>query len=187
MEFITLSNKEQARIINGLVMHPLKINKDETGVLVETLRNDWSDIYDTGERSFAMQYYSMTPPGVARDDYLWHFHPGGQEDRFLVVTGAIIAAVADTRDDSPTNGLLNLFHMQAEHDPYLLLVPKRTLHGFMVVSDVPGILLNFPTRVYDPKEEVRVPHAEATIRTTSGAPFTWNAVREAFPHLRKKA
>jgi dTDP-4-dehydrorhamnose 3,5-epimerase len=164
-------------------MHPLKINQDESGVLVETLRVDWKEIYGP-EREFKMQYYSITPSGLARDEDVWHYHPGGQEDRFLVVKGEIVTAIADLRENSPTKGLLNLFYMKADDAPYILLIPKQTLHGFMVVSKEPATLLNFPTSLYDPKEEMRIPYDEAKIQLHSGKRFSWNHVRETFPHLR---
>lgn len=178
MELITLQNYKETQLVDGVVIHPLKVNRDETGVLVETLRTDWHDVY--GESGFAMQYYSVTNPGIARDEAVWHYHPTGQEDRFLVVSGAIVTAVADNREGSSTKDMLNLFHMRPDADPYLLLIPKKTLHGFLVVSETPGILLNFPTRLYDPKEEVRIPHSEAGITLKDGQSFSWDAVRHAF-------
>lgn len=179
MNLITLANSANSQLIDGIVMRSLKVNKDETGLLVETLRADWQDVYGN-DRDFAMQYYSVTNPGVARDETVWHYHPSGQEDRFLVVSGAIVTAVADNRDGSPTKGVLNLFHMVSDTDPYMLLIPKKTLHGFLVVSKTPGILLNFPTRLYDPKEEGRIPYAEVAIKMEDGSPFSWNAVRRSF-------
>src|SRR3989344_4245902 len=152
MDFITLKNK--GRLIQDLIMHPLRVNKDASGLLVETLRTDWKEIYGPG-REFAMQYYSVTESGVARDEDTWHYHLM-QEDRFLVAQGAIIAAVADNRQESSTNGLLNLFYMEAYTNPYILLIPKKTLHGFVVVSKNPAILLNFPTQLYDPQDESRI-------------------------------
>jgi len=143
--------------------------------LGETLRSDWNGIYGKG-REFAMQYYSITPPGLARDEGVWHYHPT-QEDRFLTVQGAIITAIADSREESSTKGLLNLFHMKADEDPYILLIPKRTLHGFMVISKESAILLNFPTSLYNPKEEVRIPYKQAKIRVSDGSLFSWKAVR----------
>ena len=131
MDFITFSNKNNFNLIKDIIGYPLKINKDESGVLVETLRIDWKGIYGKG-RKFFMQYYSITLPGVARDETVWHYHPQ-QEDRFLVAQGSIVVAVADNREDFPTNGLLSLFLMEADKDPYILLIPKKTLHGFLVV------------------------------------------------------
>lgn len=177
MEFITLKNKDNVRLIQDVILYPLKVNRDETGILVETLRKDWPEIYAPG-REFSMQYYSVTDSGIARDEKVWHLHPNYQEDRFLVVQGSIVTAVADQRKDSPTKGLLNLFYMTSDKDPYILLIPKRTLHGFMVVSKESAILLNFPTALYNPQEERRIPHTEASIKFPDGFYFTWEKVRK---------
>lgn len=182
MDFITLSNLNKTKLVNDVLVYPLKINKDTSGILVETLRIDWKGIYGLG-REFVMQYYSITENGVARDEDLWHYHPTTQEDRFLVVHGAIVAAVADNREGSSTNGRLNLFYMQADRDPYILLIPKRTLHGFMVVSESPAILLNFPTALYDSKEEGRISHSEVKIKLPNGEFFSWEKVRKEFPFV----
>lgn len=179
MEFITLKNKNSVRLVKDVLLYPLKVNKDESGILVETLRTDWKDIYGK-DREFAMQYFSVTDSGVARDEDVWHYHPTVQEDRFLVAYGEIVVAVADNREESPTKGLLNLFHMQAEVDPYILLIPKKTLHGFMVVSKTPAVLLNFPTSLYDPKEENRVPYEQAGIKLEDGTLFNWDIVQKLF-------
>lgn len=177
MDFITLENLNSSKLINGILLHPLKINKDASGILVETLRADWQGIYGP-EREFKMQYYSITPSGVARDENVWHYHQM-QEDRFLVVSGAIVTVVADNRQDSPTNGLLNLFYMEAHADPYILLIPKKTLHGFLVVSKIPAILLNFPTKLYNPEDENRMSYSEAKIELPNGDLFSWKKVRES--------
>lgn len=182
MDYITLQNKDNKPLIEDVLMYPLKVNRDESGILVETLRKDWKDIYGKN-REFSMQYFSVTDPWVARDEGLWHYHPTVQEDRFLVAYGEVVAAVADNRNGSKTYGLLNLFLMKADQDPYILLIPKRTLHGFMVVSDKPAVLLNFPTSLYNPNEEVRVSYEEASIKSSDGELFSWERVRKEFPTL----
>lgn len=178
MEFITLANKDNVKLIEDVLMHPLKVNRDESGILVETLRTDWGEIYGVG-REFKMQYFSVTESGIARDERVWHYHPQ-QEDRFLVAQGEIITAVADNRRNSKTFGILNLFHMQADLNPYILLIPKGTLHGFLVVSRSPAVLLNFPTRLYNLSEEQRLPYEEAQIKQSGGSLFSWNQVRKEF-------
>src|SRR3989344_5694181 len=159
MEFITLANKDSVNLVKDVLMHPLKVNRDDSGILVETLRTDWKEIYGEN-RKFAMQYFSVTKSGIARDETVWHYHPR-QEDRFLVAQGEIIVAVADNRQNSKTFGLLNLFYMQVDKNPYMLLIPKNTLHGFLVVSQTPGVLLNFPTCLYNSSEEKRLNYEEA--------------------------
>lgn len=177
-EFINLENSKDSKLIDGILLYPLKINSDETGILIETLRSDWPQIYGKG-REFAMQYFSVTKSGVARDENLWHRHPS-QEDRFLLADGEIIVAVADNRENSPTKGLLNLFQMKSDVNPYILLIPKETLHGFMVVSKDHAILLNFPTLLYNPQEEQRIPYSEAMVKFPDGSFFSWESVRKVF-------
>lgn len=179
---IDLKNRDNVKLIKDILIYPLKVNRDETGILVETLRSDWPEIYGK-DREFAMQYFSLTQPGVARDEKLWHYHPTVQEDRFLVAYGEIITAVADNRKESETFGLLNLFRMSVDKDPYILLIPKRTLHAFMVSSKTPAVLLNFPTSLYNSREEVRVTHEEAGVKFIGGSIFTWQKVREELRNL----
>ncbi len=179
MEFITLDNYKTVKLIKDVAVHPYKVNEDESGILVETLRKDWDDVYGSG-REFFMQYYSETPPGLARDETVWHYHPTVQDDRFSVVKGEIVVAIADNREDSETKGLLNLFYINARKNPYIVLIPRRTLHGFMVVSENPAVLINFPTGLYNPKEEGRIPYEEAQVKTENGELFGWNLVREHF-------
>lgn len=178
MEFITLANKDSVNLVKGVLMHSLKVNRDKSGILVETLRTDWKEIYGKG-REFAMQYFSVTKSAVARDEYVWHLHPQ-QEDRFLVAQGEIIVAVADSKQGSETFGLLNLFHMKADADPYMLLIPKGTLHGFLVVSNIPSVLLNFPTLLYNSSEEKRISYEKAKIKNSEGDLFAWDQVRSKF-------
>ncbi len=180
MELITLANKDSVKLIKDVVLHPYKVNLDESGVLVETLRKDWNDVYGN-DREFFMQYYSETASGVARDEDVWHYHPTVQDDRFSVIKGEIVVAVADNRKDSETFGLLNLFYINARQNPYMILIPKKTLHGFMVVSKESAILINFPTGLYNLQEEGRVTYQEAQVKTSDGTPFSWDFVRKNLP------
>jgi len=182
MELINLENKDGVKMIQDVAIHPYKVNEDSSGVLVETMRWDWKDVYGQG-REFFMQYYSETPSGIARDENEWHYHPTIQDDRFSVVRGEIVVAIADNREDSETKGFLNLFYIDARKNPYLVLIPRRTLHGFMVVSSEPAILINFPTGLYNPQEEGRVSYEQAQVKMPDGKLFSWDLVRNEFPGL----
>ncbi|HYM65188.1 MAG TPA: dTDP-4-dehydrorhamnose 3,5-epimerase family protein [Candidatus Sulfotelmatobacter sp.] len=182
MEFITLANIDSVKLIKDVVIHPYKVNKDASGILVETLRKDWEGIYGEG-KEFFMQYYSETPPGLARDEDQWHYHPTVQDDRFSVVKGEIVVAIADNREGSETIGILNLFYIKARENPYMVLIPKKTLHGFMVVSKESAILINFPTNLYNPEEEGRIPYKEVNVKTQNGEIFSWDLVRNEFPKI----
>lgn len=162
----------QQELIKGIKIRKLVVHKDPTGVLFETLRVDWQDVFNDQELKFAMQYMSVTPSGIARDEDQWHVHKN-QNDRFICVSGRIVTAVFDPRPQSPTNGKLNLFAMgpDSEDEMYMVVIPPETYHGFMVISQQPGNLLNFPTQLYSGEDEGRVEH---------GNEFIWQSVREDF-------
>jgi dTDP-4-dehydrorhamnose 3,5-epimerase-like enzyme len=116
---------------------------------------------------------------VARDIDKWHVHQH-QTDRFYCVSGRIVVAIADPREDSPTQGSLMLVELSAQDDapaPLMVTIPPRTLHGFVVTSDGPATLLNFPNRIYDPSDEGRAAFDEADVRFEDGTPFSYDLVR----------
>lgn len=166
-KYLDFENKED--IISGVILRKLIIHKDKTGSLVETLRNDWQDVFDES-MPFKMQYMSITPPSIARDEEQWHVHKL-QKDRFICVSGQIVTAIFDVRQNSPTQGKLNLFKMgpENENEMYMIIIPEGTYHGFMVVSSQNGYLLNFPTQIYNPTDEGRVKNT---------GQLSWQKVRE---------
>lgn len=168
-QYLDLNN--QADLIDGVILHRLVIHKDPTGSLVETLRVDWQDVYNQKDLKFAMQYLSITPPGVVRDEDKWHVHKY-QKDRFVCITGRIVTAIYDDRKTSKSKGLLNLLVMgpENEDETYMIVIPQDTYHGFLVISNGPGYLLNYPTQLYNPKDEGRV----------SNTHLNWNKVRQDF-------
>ena len=168
--YIDLSNPKG--LIDGVILRKLKINKDKTGSLVETLRSDWADVFNQDDLNFAMQYLSITPPAVARDEKVWHVHKF-QKDRFICASGRIVTAVYDPRQKSKTYGGLNLFIMgpQEEDEMFMVIIPEETYHGFMTISQEPAFLLNFPTKLYNPQDEGRIGH---------GIEFSWQKVRDDF-------
>ncbi|MCL5675864.1 MAG: dTDP-4-dehydrorhamnose 3,5-epimerase family protein [Patescibacteria group bacterium] len=181
IDLITLDN--QKNLIDGVVLHQLKINRDQSGILSEVLKTNWNDIFGITSYPFAQCYYSVTPSGGIRDKDLWHVHPTKQEDRFVIIRGEAIVAIYDSRKDSKTCGRLNLFQMGQENgdnNQFLLLIPKNTLHGFAVVSKNDVVLLNFPTSLYDVNEEGRISHKEASAKFSDGSIFSWERVLEEF-------
>lgn len=168
--YLNLNNLED--VIEGVVVRKLKVFKDESGILFETLRVDWNDVYGDINAPFAMQYMSKTPAGLARDEDQWHVHKH-QKDRFICASGRIVTAVFDPREDSATKGRLNLFTQSPdkEEEMYMVVIPEDTLHGFMVISSGIGELLNFPTQMYTGEDEGRVKHS---------GEFNWQDVRNDF-------
>ncbi len=169
-KYIDLKSKE--KLIEGVVLRKLIIHKDASGSLVETLRSDWADVFNNNGLNFTMQYMSVTPPGVARDEDQWHLHKH-QKDRFICASGRIVTAIFDPRQESKTKDELNLFVMgpEKEKEMYLVIIPEDTYHGFMAISQKPAYLLNFPTQIYNPDDEGRAQHKNE---------LSWQKVRDDF-------
>jgi dTDP-4-dehydrorhamnose 3,5-epimerase-like enzyme len=164
--------------IDGVVIRDLRVNRDLRGTLTELLRRDWPDVYGD-ELPFAQAYASTTKPGVARDEDRWHVHHH-QTDRFYCLSGQLVVAIADPRPESPTRERLVLVELTASADapaPLVVTIPPGTLHGFVVTGTTPATLVNFPSRLYDPADEGRVPFAEARVVLPDGIPFAYDLVR----------
>ena len=162
--------------VAGVTVRALRVNRDPRGTLTELLRADWPDVFG-GALPFAQVYASTTAPGIARDEETWHVH-AHQSDRFCCLAGVIAVAIADPRPDSPTNGAVMVVRLAASADapaPLVVTIPPGTLHGFVVVSPTPAILLNAPTRLYDATDEGRVPFAGVAL--PDGTPFSFARLR----------
>lgn len=176
---VLVTSADAASRIDGAVLHPLTTHRDPRGTLTELLRVDWPAAVFGDQMPFAQVYTSTTGPGVARDADKWHVHQN-QTDRFYCVRGRIVVAIADPREESPTRGEVMLVELAAPDDgpaPLLVTIPPRTLHGFVVTSEEPATLLNFPTQLYDASDEGRVPFDEAAVTFPDGSPFDYDLVR----------
>lgn len=172
---VTSGGSEAA--IHDVVVRDLITHRDPRGTLTELLRADWPDVFGDA-MPFAQVYTSTTSPGVARDIDRWHVHQR-QTDRFYCVAGRIVVAIADVRPDSPSNGKLMLVELSAVDDgpaPLMVTIPPRTLHGFVVTSETPATLLNFPNQIYDPEDEGRTHFDDAGVTFPNGEPFDYMEV-----------
>lgn len=181
MKLEFLSFKNQKNLIKGVVLRQLKINYDPRGLLIETLKSSWPDVFGSN-LPFKQSYFSLTNPGFARDEDVWHVHPT-QTDRFVVIKGSIVFVLYDQREDSSTHGILNFFLMGEKNtadNQYLLLIPSKVFHSFCVVGQESAYLLAYPTRVYDPQEEGRIPFEKSQVKLPKGSYFSWERVRKEF-------
>ena len=91
------------------------------------------------------------------------------EDHFVVLKGMMKVVLFDTREESPTHGVINEFFM-GEHNPILLQIPTWVCHGIKCIGEQEAILLNLPTEPfrYDEPDEYRIaPHDPAI-------PYDWS-------------
>lgn len=129
---------DAVRPIEGVRTKALRVIPDERGWLMEILRSD-----DGVFRKFGQVYCSATYPGVVK---AWHFHEK-QIDNFACVAGTVKLVLVDTREDSPTRGLVNEFFLGPQH-PLLVQIPPRVYHGWKCISLEPALVVNVPTETY---------------------------------------
>jgi dTDP-4-dehydrorhamnose 3,5-epimerase len=149
-----------SRLIDGVVVTPLRVIPDERGRLMEIVRRD-----DPFFKGFGQAYLSTVFPGVVK---AWHFHKN-QTDCFTCVKGMVKVALYDDREGSPTRGLVNEIY-SGEHKPCLVVIPKEVHHGWKCVSECEAYVINVPTEPYDrtdPDEFRFDPHDPAI-------PYDWS-------------
>ena len=104
-----------------------------------------------------MGYISQTLPGISRGP---HAHRE-QTDYFVFLgPGDFKLFLWDPREDSPSAGKKQVV-VVGQSNPQSALVPPEVVHGYKNISDVPGLVLNFPDRLYagegkrEPVDEIR--------------------------------
>jgi dTDP-4-dehydrorhamnose 3,5-epimerase len=139
-------------VIAGVKTRTLRVVPDERGWLMEVLRSDDPDMFVR----FGQVYVSATYPGVVK---AWHYHTR-QIDTFACVAGAVKLVLVDTRDGSPTAGVVNEFFLGPQ-TPLLVQVPNLVYHGWKAIGHDVALVLNVPTETYryDDPDELRLePH-----------------------------
>ncbi len=126
---------------------------------MEIMRPDW-EVF----QKFGQVYVTSAYPGVVK---AWHFHKK-QWDHFVCIKGMMKVTLYDSREDSPTKGLVNEFTI-GERMPLLIRIPPLVYHGFKCIGTDEALIVNVPTEMYDYKEpdEFRLPP------DTKEIPYDW--------------
>jgi len=147
------------QLIEGVAVRKLRLIPDERGYLMEMLRSDWPEF-----ARFGQAYITACYPGVVK---AWHYHRL-QWDHFVCVGGMAKVVLYDPREDSPTRGVVNEFHL-GYLNPCLLKIPPLVYHGFTAEGGQTALIVNFPTELYDYEQpdEQRLPYNDPSI------PYSW--------------
>ena len=147
-------------MIDGVSVKRLKVIPDERGRLMEMIRCD-----DPEFIKFGQVYMTTAYPGVVKG---WHYHQK-QTDNLVVVKGMVKLVLYDQREVSPTYGEVNEFFL-GEHNPTVVQIPSRVLHGFKAIGTEEAIIINLVTEPYnyDEPDEFRIPPHSPEI------PYDWS-------------
>ena len=139
--------------IQDVIVRNLTKFIDDRGWLSELFREDEMprDLYP------AMGYVSMTGAGVTRGP---HEH-ADQADCFAFLGPSNFKIVLwDNRPSSPTYMTRQIVYA-GEDAPGSLIIPRGIVHAYRNIGEVPGMVLNFPNRLYagegkkNPVDEIR--------------------------------
>lgn len=126
--------------IEGVIVRELVKYVDERGWLAEIFREDEL------EREYmpAMGYISMTQPEVARGPHE-HVH---QTDNFgFLGPSNFKVYLWDNRKGSPTY-MMRQVVFAGEDGPKSVLIPPGVVHAYTNVGGRPGMVVNFPNRLF---------------------------------------
>ena len=125
--------------IDGVEFREVRNVPTPYGHLTELYRRDWG--FDPS--TVGQVFQSVLLPGRMS---AWHAH-GETTDRLFVSAGAMLVALFDGRDGSPTRGQLVVTRLSILR-PQLVIVPPRVWHGVKNVGAEPACLMNMVDIAY---------------------------------------
>lgn len=140
-------------MINGVVVSQLNTHPDDRGFFREISRFQDSPLQECLQLSATMSY-----AGVIK---AFHYHKK-QNDLWYCAKGMIQAVLYDRRPESASYKETQVVVM-GEHTPVTLFIPKGVVHGYKVLGAEPSLVIYATDQVYDPKDELRIPHDDSTI------------------------
>lgn len=130
------------RMIEGVMVTPLRQISDERGKVMHMLRRDW-DIFN----EFGEIYFSIIHSGVIK---AWHLHER-MILNYAVPIGKIKLVLYDDREGSATRGTLQ--ELFVGPDNYALItIPPRVWSGFKGTGTGDSMVANCASIPHDPGE-----------------------------------
>ena len=134
------------KIIDDVIVKPLRKIPDERGIIYHMLRND-----DSIFERFGEIYFSVIYPGVIKG---WHLHEK-MTLNYAVIQGMIKLVLYDDRVNSSTRG--NLMELFIGEENYCLVkIPPKIWNGAKGIGTKPAMIANCATLPHDPNEIIRL-------------------------------
>ena len=136
-------------MIEGVVIKELTTHNDERGFFRELIRTT-DDFFAEG---FGQWSHSLMLQDVIK---AWHSH-NKQTDWWYVAGGVLRTGLCDLRDGSSTCKQTMDLLMGDGQQPQIIKIPPGVAHGCRAVRG-PANLFYVTSGVYDPNDEIRIPH-----------------------------
>ena len=139
-------------------VRPFAIFPDDRGYFLEVQR-----LAEGFAREFPPQTTQVSAalnyPGTIK---AFHYHLE-QTDLWVPVRGLLQVALADLRVGSRTFGARNTLYLGPLR-PWQVLIPPGVAHGYKVVGQDESVLVYLTNRTYNPNDEGRIPHNNASLQ-----------------------
>lgn len=152
-----ITRLDSPHLIDGVRLEQAALWPDDRGCFQELLRSGRGLVqgFPAGSTQVSM---AISYAGIIK---AFHFHRH-QTDFWAPVTGTFQVALADLRPNSPTFGRKNTLYV-GDLRPWRILIPPGVAHGYKVVSPTAGLLVYATDRWYDPSDEGRLAHDNASL------------------------
>ena len=144
-------------LIAEVQVKPFPVWPDDRGYFLEVARIGQGLVTDfpfaSTQVSTALNY-----PGIIK---AFHYHKF-QTDYWVPAAGLLQVALVDLRRGSRTYGVKNTLYVGTLR-PWQLLIPPGVAHGYKVIGEQPSVLVYVTDRIYDPKDEGRIPYNDTAI------------------------
>lgn len=137
---VSSTGEPLAKLPHGVTFRPAKTHFDDRGSVCELFDERW----DWHPDPLVFSYMFTLRPNMAKG---WGMHMK-HEDRYFVLFGEMEVVMYDTREDSPTKGLLAKVHL-SEWERRLMCIPIGIWHANVNPGNKDAVIINFPTQPYD--------------------------------------
>ncbi len=144
--------------IAGVVYKEVKNVIKDNGSLTELFRPEWFENTAIGQ----VFKVNLQPGAISA----WHVHEV-TIDRLSILLGTVKVVLYDTREDSPTKGLINEFKL-SESRPGTVFIPPGVWHGVQNIHHRESMILNMVDVAYryENPDHLRIPFNDPQVPYT---------------------
>ena len=144
-------------LIADVLVKPFPLWPDDRGYFLEVARLGQGLVADFPSDSTQVST-AFNYPGIIK---AFHYHKM-QTDYWVPSAGLLQVALVDLRSKSRTYGVKNTLYLGALR-PWQILIPPGVAHGYKVIGEQPSMLTYITNRIYNPKDEGRIPYNDTAI------------------------
>lgn len=136
---VTVDGQPVQKLIEGVIITPRVTHVDDRGTLCEIHTPNSAPL----DMPLVYVYQFTIRPGKIKGWHVHHLH----HDRIFISQGQVKVVLYDSRQDSPTFGMVNEIY-RSELDRNLMVIPAFVFHAHQNVGHTDALFISMPTRAY---------------------------------------